>query len=78
MNNYYKNNLIETYKRTVFFSVLLILLSSIVTLYILYYSYKKYNQKLQDTYVFSSSGASIHVYLPNQTKQKNERHIKIR
>lgn len=78
MNNYYKNNLLEAYKRAVFFSVLSISLSVILTLYILYHSHNKYNQKLQDTYVFSSSGASIHVYLPNQLNQKNERHTQIR
>ena len=64
MDKYHKNNKLEFYNIYALLCSVLVGLSTVITIYLVLNSFKKFKEAQRQTYVFSSNGASIYVYQP--------------
>lgn len=60
--DYFENNLLVRYKIRVIICSILIVLSSIGTIWCMYKYDKAFNKTLNNAFVFYKNGASIHVF----------------
>lgn len=60
--SYYKKNLLIAYKINIIVCIAITLISFFITLSVVYSAYKKKIKLSEDTFIFHSNGASIHVY----------------
>jgi hypothetical protein len=62
MNNYHRQNLVEYYRQLVALCMIIIVLASLLTAYVVYRSFERVRQTGGNTFVRSSTGASVHIY----------------
>lgn len=61
MRKYYQNNLVYAYEIYLMGCTVIVALAGALTFYLLMNNYKKYQQNMAETYVYSTNGASIQV-----------------
>ena len=65
MDNYYRQNLLDAYHRFVVLCIVAVTTMTLLTVYTVHTSYSRLREAGRNTYVFSTNGASIHVFIPN-------------
>jgi len=65
MDNYHRKNLLDAYHRFVVLCIASVTGMTLLTVYTVHASYSRLREVGRNTYVFSTNGASIHVFIPN-------------